>query len=300
MIFHNKTKITRKRWMEIGFFTVMIIIPIIHFCVFWIGVNLNSFALAFEGKNGATFDYFKLFFKELGTPGASNKLLEGIGNTLIIFALNNFILFPLSILFSYFLFKKIFCYKYFRVVFFMPSIISSVVLVTLYMEILKGPISNMIMDMTGSSLPILFFDSTKYAFKSILAYICWLGLASNMVIYSGTMSRTPTEIVESAELDGIGYFGELVHIVLPLMWPTLSVLLLMGVVGIFTADGPVLLMTQGQYETYTLGYWFFDKTIVNPNLNYGAAVGLCFTLVSIPLTLLARWLVNKVDSNVEF
>ena len=131
-------------------------------------------------------------------------------------------------------------------------------------------------------------------------YITWLGLAGNMVIYSGTMSRTPTEIVESAKLDGIGYFGELTRIVLPLMWPTLSVIVLLAVVGIFTADGPILLMTQGQYETYTLGYWFYDKTIVNPNLNYGAAVGICFTLVSIPLTLFARWLVNRIDVDVEF
>ncbi len=293
-------RITKKRWSEIGFFTLMIIIPIIHFCIFWIGVNVNSFALAFEGRNGFTFDYFKLFFQELTTPGPSNKLLEGIKNTLIIFALNNFILLPLSVLFSYFLYKKIICYKYLRVVFFLPSIISSVVLVTLYMEIMKGPISTIIMEITGSSMPVLFFDSTKYAFMSVLIYICWLGLAANMVIYSGTMSRTPTEIVESAKLDGIGYFGELIYIVLPLMWPTLSVIVLLGVVGIFTADGPILLMTQGQYETYTLGYWFYDKTIVNPNLNYGAAVGLSFTIVSIPITLFARWLVNKVDSNVEF
>ena len=214
--------------------------------------------------------------------------------------MNILVLLPLSVLFSYFLYKKLICYKYLRVVFFLPSIISSVVLVTLYKEILNGPVSNLLMQISGSSSPILFFDSTKYAFRSVLMYITWLGLAGNMVIYSGTMSRTPTEIVESAKLDGIGYFGELTRIVLPLMWPTLSVIVLLAVVGIFTADGPILLMTQGQYETYTLGYWFYDKTIVNPNLNYGAAVGICFTLVSIPLTLFARWLVNRIDVDVEF
>ena len=293
-------KISKKKWKEIGFFSVMIIIPIIHFCIFWIGVNINSFAMAFQGKNGPTFDYIKLFFQELTTAGTSNKLLEGIKNTLIIFGLNILVLLPLSVLFSYFLYKKLICYKYLRVVFFLPSIISSVVLVTLYKEILNGPVSNLLMQISGSSSPILFFDSTKYAFRSVLMYITWLGLAGNMVIYSGTMSRTPTEIVESAKLDGIGYFGELTRIVLPLMWPTLSVIVLLAVVGIFTADGPILLMTQGQYETYTLGYWFYDKTIVNPNLNYGAAVGICFTLVSIPLTLFARWLVHRIDVDVEF
>lgn len=295
-----KKKITAKTMKEFGFFMVMIIIPIIHFCIFWIGVNINSFALAFKGKSGPTLDYFKLFFQELSGSGANNKLLESIGNTLIIFVLNILILLPVSVLFSYFLYKKIICYKYFRIVFFLPSIISSVVLVTLYKEIMMGPVSEIIMKITGAPTSILFFDSTRLAFKSVLIYLIWLGLAGNMVIYSGTMSRIPGEIVESAKLDGIGYFGELIHIVVPLMWPTLSVIVLLAVVGIFTADGPILLMTQGQYGTSTLGYWFYDKTIQSANLSYGAAVGLCFTFVSIPITLISRWLVNKIDVDVEF
>lgn len=290
----------KSRLRELGFFTILIIIPIIHFCVFWIGVNINSFALAFEGKNGFTLQYFELFFQELFMSNASNTLIQGFQNTLTIFAINILVIFPISVIFSYFLYKKIFMYKCFRIIFFLPSIISSVVLVTLFKNVMEGPISLMFQNLFNMEFAPLFFDSTQYAFKSIITYNIWLGLASNMVIYSGTMSRIPAEIIESAKIDGISYFGELIRMVLPLMWPTLSVIILLNVVGIFTADGPILLMTQGQYGTYTLGYWFYDKTIVNPNLNYGAAVGLAFTMFSVPITLLARWLVNRVDTQVEF
>ena len=153
-----------------------------------------------------------------------------------------------------------------------------------------------------TQVPLYILIANKLKMTNTYAALILPGVVTSYNIFLAKQFFTsiPTPLIESAKLDGIGYFGELTRIVLPLMWPTLSVIVLLAVVGIFTADGPILLMTQGQYETYTLGYWFYDKTIVNPNLNYGAAVGICFTLVSIPLTLFARWLVNRIDVDVEF
>jgi ABC-type sugar transport system permease subunit len=148
----------------------------------------------------------------------------------------------------------------------------------------------------------LMFKSNKYALGSVLAYIIWTGLAGNMVIYCGTMTRVPEEILESGRLDGLGFYGELFHIVLPLIWPTMSVILLLAVVGIFNADGPILLMTQGRFGTMTIGYWIYKQTVDTSAgiINYGAAVGLTFTLFSIPLSLLCRWIISRIDSSVEY
>jgi hypothetical protein len=77
--------------------------------------------------------------------------------------------------------------------------------------------------------------------------------------------------------------------------------LLLAVVGIFNADGPILLMTQGRFGTMTIGYWIFKQTVETSGIiNYGAAVGLTFTLFSIPLSLICRWIINRIDSSVEY
>ena len=74
------------------------------FLRFWIGTNFNSFLLGFQDKNGFTFNYFKLSFHEVFS--AKTNLRQGVLNTLLIFLLNNAVIFPASIIFSYFLYKK--------------------------------------------------------------------------------------------------------------------------------------------------------------------------------------------------
>lgn len=295
----KEKKMSTYKRSGIFFFAACVIIPIIHFCVFWIGTNANSFVLAFQSKEKFSLEWFELSFEELFS--GKSTLAEGLKNTLIIFALNNLLIFPFSVIFSYFLYKKIVLYKFYRVVFFLPSIISVVVFVTLYMNILNGPVSELMQKTFRMKNEPLLLDSEKYALRSVLMYIVWVGLASNMVIYCGTMSRVPTEVLESGRIDGLGYFGELIHIVVPLIWPTLSVLILLAMVGVFNADGPILLMTQGRHGTYTIAYWIFERTKgTNTNLNYGAAVGLTFTVFSVPIALVSRWLINRIDSSVEY
>ena len=281
------------------FFMTAVAIPIVYFCVFWIGTNLNSFILAFQNKDGFTFEWFRLGFQEIFN--AQSTLRQGVINTLIIFAVSNLFVFPLSILFSFFLYKKIFLHRFFRVVFFLPAIISAVVFVTLFTNIMNGPVAQLLRIVFRMADDPILIGSYRYSFRSILIYIIWVGLSSNMVIYCGTMSRIPQEVLESARMDGIGFFGELVHIVIPLIWPSLSVILLIAMVGVFNADGPVLLMTQGRFGTYTLSYWLYERTTgANSNLNYGAAVGLIFTMVSVPIAIISRFLINRIDTQVEF
>ena len=295
----TRKKWTRKQLDSISFYAALIIIPIIHFAVFYIGTNVNSIALAFSNEEGFTLNYFKLFFQEISLSGAAATLKTGILNSLTIFLMSIVIILPASLLFSYFLYKKIAGHKYFRIVFFLPNIISAVVLVALYTNVVNEGIAPVIGKIFHMKNEPLLLGDPKYAFTTVLFYLVWLGLAANMVVYSGAMTRIPTEVIESAHLDGVGFIREMWSIVLPLIWPTLSVVLLLAVVSIFNSDGPILLMTQGKNDTMTLPYWIYEKTM-NGNLNYGAAVGLIFTCLSIPIMLFARWLFAKLDNDVEF
>ncbi|MBR2374824.1 MAG: sugar ABC transporter permease [Clostridia bacterium] len=295
----RKIKINKQNKMAIGFTALMLLPAILHFCIFYIYINSQSFLLAIRDDYGFTMKYLKMFFNQLGTSGSDITL--ALKNTMIFFVIGNFFMFPLALLFSYLLYKKIAGYKYFRIVFFLPSIISAVVMVTLYKNIINGPISELWMDFTGKNYMPLFLDSSEYALKFILLYQLWLGLAGNMIIYSGTMNRIPMEVIESAKIDGIGFWGELFHMVIPLIWPTLSTMLLLSFVNIFGASGPILLFTQGEYETTTIAYWIFEQsTSLNPDYNYAAAAGLVFTVVQLPIVFLVRYVNRKLDSGVEY
>ena len=187
-----------------------------------------------------------------------------------------------------------------QIVFFLPSIISAMVMVTLFKNIMNGPVAEIWATIFGLQNQPLFFDSTRYALKSIMVYMVWTGLANNMVIFSGTMARVPAEILESGKMDGVGFWRELVQLVVPLIWPTLSTLILLQFIGIFTASGPILLFTQGKWGTYTISYWIYEYTVVMHNYNYASAAGLFFTVIGLPVIYVAKYFLNKLDKNVEY
>ena len=188
-------KISKQNKAAIGFACLLLLPAVLHFCIFYIYINSQSFLLAVKDDNGFTWEYMRMVFRQFSTSGSEITL--ALKNTMIFFIVGNFVMFPLALLFSYLLYKKLAGYKYFRIVFFMPSIISAVVMVTLYKNIVNGPISEIWMKITGTNYMPLFLDSSEYALKFILLYEFWLGIAGNMIIYSGTMNRIPMEVIES-------------------------------------------------------------------------------------------------------
>lgn len=292
-----KKAANRRKWRNYGFVASLLALAVINFIVFWVIVNFSSILLAFQDANGNwSMSNFELFFDELGTAGS--VMAQATKNTLVFFGSSILVQFPLSVLFSYFLYKKVAMYKFFRVIFFLPSIISAVVLTSLYRYLLTGPVVELLRLFGMSRPPALLADS-RYALWSIVIYGLWTGFGTNMILFNGAMARIPQDVVEYGHLEGVGFFRELFQIVIPLIWPTLSTVLLLACVGIFTASGPILLFTEGAFNTYTISYWIYEQTI-RASYEYASAVGLVFTLVGLPIVLFVRWLLDRIGTDVEY
>lgn len=294
----DKNKITKKTWKQIGFVAALVAVPILQFLIFYVFINGNSILLAFKNEaDSFTLSNFKTLFETF--KRGNSTLTEGLVNTLKFFALG-LVIFPVSLLFSYFLYKKIFMHRYMQIVFFLPSIISATVMVTLFKNVMNYPVSQLITKIFDLEAEPLFFDSTEYALKSIMVYMVWTGLAGNMVVLSGAMTRIPTEVLESGRIDGVGFWREFAQLVLPLLWPTLSTLILMMFIGIFTAGGPILLFTQGKWGTYTISYWIYEYTVVKNDFNFAATAGVFFTVAGLPIIYAVKFILNKLDKNIEY
>lgn len=293
----KKKKAGLYRRKELIFVTVMMAIPVLNFIVFWIGINLNSILFAFQIVDPVTMgtkfslDNFVMFFHDFELNGV---LLLALKNTMIFFTSGLIISLPGSFLMCYFLYKKVFCYKFFRFVFYLPSIISPAVLVVLFKQIIsaKGPLGVLIYNNTGSYFPFLTDD--RYALLTILLYSLLISFGSNIVLLSGGLSQIDSTILEAAEIDGAGMATELFKILLPLTWPTLSTLVLFAFVGMFGASGDILLFTKGSYKTTTLSYWLYEQVYYSNSYYYPSAVGLIMTLVGTPIALGIRALNNKL------
>ena len=207
---------------------------------------------------------------------------------------------PLAFVISYFLYKKIRGYKFFRTVFFMPSMVAPVIFVLIFKDIIKvgGPLYIILYRVFGYEMPNLLsnFDT---ATNTILFYTLWSGFGANLLIFVGAMNRIDNEILDAARIDGCGSFREFGSIIVPMCWETLTTMIMLCTINIFMSSGPILYFTGGDYGTNTLSYWIFDQ-VRDGTYYYPSAVGLFFTLIAIPIVLFLNWLMKKGGSRIEY
>lgn len=290
------------------FLFCILFVPALNWLVFWLYVNLSSFILAFQNNSGEwSLINFTQVWDQLTSP-YGDTIGAGILNTWKYFAQNLFIIFPLTLIISYFIYKRIAGYAVFRVIFFLPAIISGIVLVSVYSNMISptGPIGALLEKM-GINVPEeSFLLNTDMATPAIMIYCVWTGFSTNMIIISSAMSRVPVEVLESARLDGCSAFKELIFLILPLIWSSVSTLVIFLLTGIFNASGPILLFhPDGGFDTMTLSFWIYQQVYGGGTYggtgNYGlvSCAGLIFTCIGVPFILLIRWLIEKIPT-VEY
>lgn len=306
----NKAKKAGKR-SELIFLIAILIVPTVHWFIFWLYVNMSSFVLAFQTQAGEwSLLNFQLFWNSLTSPYGTT-VGRSILNTLKYWAVSIGVNFPLSIIIAYFLFKKIKFYKFFRIMFFLPAIVTSIILVSVYnMMIAPNGLWDMFLKLFGGSVPEWgYLNDEATATNAILVYSAWTGFGSNVVLIGSAMARVPDSVLEAAKLDGCKPFREIMQIILPLIWPTLSTLILLSLTSFFSSSGPILLFApDGHAGTTTLSYWIFKQVYGSGDFgqmggteNYGlvSATGLVFTVIWVPVILFVRWLMDKIPS-VEY
>lgn len=294
------------------FIICMLAYPVLHFLIFWGYVNIDTIVLSMqkfsmlEGKEVfVRFENYARFFEDWSLS-TSQTLKHAIVNSIGFLIFNNFILLPISIVCAYLLFKKVLGYKVFRVIFFLPSIISAVVLTMAFSFMFNtqfGIVVKLLRDLKLDFLiPANGFLGTKgVAQRMIYLYCLWAGIGYNVLLLTGAISRVPEEILEAGKIDGIRMTRELFQVIVPLIFPTISTLFIMGSMVMFTLFLQPMLLTQGgpNGSTYTIAYYIVD--LVNNNKIYeAAAVGILFSIIGIPIVQFIKWFMEKITPQVEF
>ncbi len=282
------------------FLILLLAYPVIQFCIFYIGTNFNSILLSLQKYDIDTGKYylwgFGNFKEVILDIFSTGKLVIAIKNSSILFAVNTFIALPLHVYVAYCVWKKTMFSGFFKIVLFMPSMISSTVFALIVKFILRDGIPDLFNDPTIQLLTT--FDNT--AFKTILVYDLWLGFASGMVVFLSALSSISEDVIEYSKLENLSTTKELWHIVIPGIFPTITTYLLVSMAGFFTNYGSYFTFfgEGGRGSGETLGFYFFVKLLDSSKVSFGdfpyaSAGGLLFTAVIAPLTLLVKWLMEK-------
>ena len=286
------------------FYVTMMALPIAVVLVFYLYVNIRSFTLAvqrYDYEKGFLLNGFNNFLDIFEDFKTEEFLVHSIKNSLELFFWTFIFSAMLSVLFSYYVYKDHLFSGIFKVILYMPHIISGVVFVVMYKYFVDVAIPGIHKLIYGEQiLGLIANNNTRRV--TIIVYTIWVSFGTNVLMYTSAMSSISPSIIESAQLDGIKPYQELIYIVIPCIWSTFVTFMIVSIVGIFTNQMSLFTFygTQAPKELYTFGYYLYAAVIdaeqgVYP---YLSAMGMLLTAVAIPVTLLARYLLNKFGPKV--
>ena len=296
----NKVGWTGNKWV----YALLMAFPVLHFCVFYVYVNANSIAMAFQnvdpvtGEITWTFANFADQFKFLTTGPALNMLRV----SLLGYVIHLVVGLTTGLMFAYYVYKKRTMSSMFRVLMFLPSIIPAIVLVTIYRYFADNAFPEIIAGLFNlTETPQGLFSNNETRLAVIIFYDIFVSFGTSVLVYTNKMDSIEPSLIEAAKIDGATQFQEFWHIVLPMTFSTISVFLVTGVASIFM-NQMFLFSFYGwapPADLDTFGYYFFRKTSEATTYNDKqslcslSALGLIFSAIAIPLTFGVRYLLHR-------
>lgn len=306
----KKMKAARRN--ELLFCIAFLAIPVTQMLIFYFGVNFNSIILAFKSYDATQrvfhwsgFFNLKEVIKFLFTDP---QMAIAAKNSAIMYFVGLLVATPLNLIFAYLVFKKIPLAGFFRVVLFLPAVISSVVLAFVFRYAVDYFIPWLAETLFDKQIR-LPTQVPSTAFPVVIIYGLWTGFGSALILYAGAMARIPDSVLEYGKLEGIGAFTEFTKVIIPMIFPTITTFLVVGIAGFFTNYGALYIFygAGASSDMWTLGYYWFTRVVnstgaIESYASYpqAAAAGLVFTAVCAPITLLVKHLLEKYGPTAEY
>ncbi len=306
-------KVHRKKLDKYGnslaqnlFILSLITIPLLNFAVFTVYGNLGGVILSLKQFRGGSeiwvgFENFQRFFRDFHTKGYDHSIYVSFMYLVIVGGIS----LPLSLITAFFLYKKVPFSKFLVIILYIPNIIPGAVMAEFYRRmwdsgggVVATGLLNKLFSFVGGR-EINWLTVREYANQALWIYTVWFGFGFNALLLWGSMTRVPQEVVESAQLDGAGIFTEFFRITIPIIWPTLAmVIVLTATVPFSIYMQPLLIANNGDYGTRTIALLAMQE-LKRPDPYFAAAIQILTACVSIPTLLIVKKLTDKAFETVE-
>lgn len=182
----------------------------------------------------------------------------------------------------------------FRAAYFAPVVIAYVawVLVWDYLLASNGTINSLLATF-GIAGPD-WLHSPSWALTSIIVVVLFKGVGQNMILFLAALQNVPDELLEAAAIDGASSIKRFFRITLPLMTPTVLMVLILTTVGALNIFVPIQLMTEGGpgNSTNVLSYYIYEIAFKQQEFGMGSAVAVVLFVIVLVLTV-SQWGLRK-------
>ena len=301
---------TRKKSIKEGkrsrllFYCLMMLIPTVQFVIFYLSVNFNSVLLAFKAydKDGiVSYVGFQNFGNVISDIFNKSAMKQAFFNSLILGFCTIIVGMSLALTFSFYIYKKAPASGFFKVVLFLPQILSAIVMTTMFKYFVEAALPVLVETIFKKQIPGLLYDINTQ-FPTIVVFSLWMGIGTQILMYSGAMSGISDSVTEAAKLDGASPFREFISITVPMIWPTLTSFIVVNLAQVFVNQMNLFSFygTMAEPKVQTLGYYLYAQMKgLNTTIRdypYLSAFGLVLTAMTIPVTLVVKKLLDRAGN----
>lgn len=276
---------------------------LLPFLVLWIvwflmpliqSINMSLYDFSFIKPEAAMFvgidNYQKLF--------RDPYFWKATGNTLFFVAVTVPATLALSLPVAAILNSKIRGRTFFRTAYYMPNVISSIAVATVFMYLfVKGSFCSKLLSVLG--LPdVTWFTDVGLALPFVMIIYVWQVTGFYVVIYLAGLQTISTDVYEAAKIDGAGTGALFFRITVPLLRPTLVFGLTYSVINSFQVFDQIAAISQNRTlgspagATSTMVTFFYSNAFQYYDMGYGCAAAIVLFVLILVVSLIQKKLVS--------
>lgn len=221
---------------------------------------------------------------------------RALTNTLIFLTIHIPLQIVIALFFAELLNQKIKLKGFFRAAYFLPVVVSGVV-VTMLWEQLYGfdtGLLNRILVTIGLG-KVKWIVSPQMAMPSIAIMATWKNVGLYIILFMVGLQSVPAHYYEAADLEGANHWQKFWYITLPSINPTMLMVVILSTIGgfslfiepyIMTGGGPLNSTISAVLYIYKQGFFYY-------HMGYAATLGFFFALLILLVIIIQRRFVEK-------
>ncbi len=277
-----------RRKRERNLFILACLLPaLILFFTFLIYPTIQVFRMSMFKWGGFSNNQQFVGLENFKILWADENFFRTIQNTILLIVVVTLFTVVLAVLFAAILStEKIRGNNFFRIIFYIPNILSIVVIAGIFAAI-YDPKAGLLNAVLPEAWNKLWLGDQSIVIYSLAFALIWQAIGYYMVMYMAGMANIPASLYEAADLDGAGKIGKFFNVTLPLIWNSIRTTLTFFIIStinlsfllvqILTDGGP-----DGSTEVF-LSY-MFKQAYTNSSYGYGMAIGVVVFIFSFGLS----------------
>lgn len=201
-----------------------------------------------------------------------------------------------ALVLAYFLNQKLFARGFFRASFFMPVVISGVVVTILWQQLygLETGLINRILISLGLGR-VEWLTNWRVAMASIALMATWKNVGLYVILFLVGLQTVPASYYEAAEVEGATSWQQFRYITLPAINPTIFMVVILSTIGGFSLFIEPYIMTGGGPLNSTLSavLYIYKQAFEYYHMGYSATLGLFFALLIMLVVVVQKYTIER-------